>query len=64
MRMTDEKSIYSQLGVSSKKEDVHKALENINKGLFPGAFCKIVEDIRRMDDLNKLCIEKWGKNLE
>ena len=48
--MPDEKSIYSQLGVSSKKEDVHKALENINKGLFPGAFCKIVEDIRRMDD--------------
>ncbi|MBY9018405.1 MAG: phosphoribosylformylglycinamidine cyclo-ligase [Candidatus Lokiarchaeota archaeon] len=48
--MSDEKNIYSQLGVSSKKEDVHKALENINKGLFPGAFCKIVEDIRRRDD--------------
>ena len=50
MKMSDEKNIYSQLGVSSKKEDVHKALENINKGLFPGAFCKIVEDIRRRDD--------------
>lgn len=49
MIMSDEKNIYSQLGVSSKKEDVHKALENINKGLFPGAFCKIVEDVRRRD---------------
>ncbi|MHA1455305.1 MAG: AIR synthase related protein [Promethearchaeota archaeon] len=48
--MSDEKNIYSQLGVSSKKEDVHKALENINKGLFPGAFCKIVEDVRRRGD--------------
>jgi len=47
--MSDEKDIYSQLGVSSKKEDVHKALENINKGLFPGAFCKIMEDIRMRD---------------
>ncbi len=44
--MSDENNIYSQLGVSSKKQDVYKALENINKGLFPGAFCKIVEDVR------------------
>ncbi|MHA1671000.1 MAG: AIR synthase related protein [Promethearchaeota archaeon] len=48
--MSDDKNIYSQLGVSSKKEDVHKALKNINKGLFPGAFCKIVEDVRMRDD--------------
>ncbi len=46
MKMPDEKNIYSQLGVSSKKEVVHNAIENINKGLFPGAFCKIVEDVR------------------
>ena len=43
--MADNENIYSQLGVSSKKEDVHKAIEKLDKGLFPGAFCKIVEDV-------------------
>ena len=37
-------NIYSQLGVSSKKEEVHDAIKSLDKGLFPGAFCKIVED--------------------
>jgi phosphoribosylformylglycinamidine cyclo-ligase len=36
---------YNQRGVSATKEDVHKAIKNIDKGLFPGAFCKIVPDI-------------------
>lgn len=35
---------YAQRGVSASKEDVHKAIKNINKGLFPKAFCKIVPD--------------------
>lgn len=35
---------YSARGVSADKEDVHKAIENIDKGLFPKAFCKIVPD--------------------
>jgi len=35
---------YALRGVSSSKADVHKAIENIDKGLFPGAFCKIVPD--------------------
>lgn len=35
---------YSQRGVSASKEDVHKAIANIDKGLFPKAFCKIVPD--------------------
>src|SRR5690606_8925888 len=35
---------YSQRGVSASKEDVHQAIKNIDKGLFPKAFCKIVED--------------------
>jgi len=48
--MSDEKDIYSQLGVSSKKEDVHKAIQSIDKGLFPGAFCKIVQDVGMRDD--------------
>jgi phosphoribosylformylglycinamidine cyclo-ligase len=43
--MAEEKNIYSKLGVSSKKEDVHKAIEKLDKGLFPGSFCKIVEDV-------------------
>lgn len=36
---------YSQRGVSASKEDVHEAIKNIDKGLYPKAFCKIVPDI-------------------
>ena len=36
---------YAQRGVSADKEDVHSAIKNIDKGLYPKAFCKIVEDI-------------------
>jgi phosphoribosylformylglycinamidine cyclo-ligase len=35
---------YHQRGVSASKEDVHNAIKNIDKGLFPKAFCKIVPD--------------------
>lgn len=35
---------YAQRGVSASKEDVHNAIKNIDKGLYPKAFCKIVED--------------------
>lgn len=35
---------YSQRGVSADKEDVHNAIKNVDKGLFPKAFCKIVPD--------------------
>ena len=35
---------YQMRGVSADKEDVHAAIENIDKGLFPKAFCKIVPD--------------------
>lgn len=35
---------YSQRGVSASKEDVHRAIKNVDKGLFPRAFCKIVPD--------------------
>ncbi len=35
---------YNQRGVSAAKEDVHNAIKNIDKGLFPKAFCKIVPD--------------------
>jgi phosphoribosylformylglycinamidine cyclo-ligase len=35
---------YGLRGVSAQKEDVHKAIKNVDKGLFPKAFCKIVPD--------------------
>jgi phosphoribosylformylglycinamidine cyclo-ligase len=35
---------YNKRGVSASKEDVHNAIKNINKGLFPKAFCKIIPD--------------------
>ncbi|MBL7939030.1 MAG: phosphoribosylformylglycinamidine cyclo-ligase [Flavobacteriales bacterium] len=35
---------YEQRGVSSSKEDVHKAIAQLDKGLFPKAFCKVVAD--------------------
>jgi phosphoribosylformylglycinamidine cyclo-ligase len=43
--MAEKSNIYSKLGVSSKKEVVHKVIEKLDKGLFPGTFCKIVEDV-------------------
>jgi phosphoribosylformylglycinamidine cyclo-ligase len=36
---------YSLRGVSASKEDVHAAIKNIHRGLYPGAFCKIVPDL-------------------
>jgi phosphoribosylformylglycinamidine cyclo-ligase len=39
-----------QRGVSASKEDVHKAIENLDKGLFPKAFCKISPDILGGDE--------------
>lgn len=37
-------SRYEKRGVSAQKEDVHSAITNVDKGIFPNAFCKIVED--------------------
>ena len=36
---------YMMRGVSASKEDVHNAIKNIDKGIFPKAFCKIIPDI-------------------
>ncbi|WP_108867965.1 AIR synthase related protein [Aquimarina aquimarini] len=41
---------YAQRGVSASKEDVHSAIKNIDKGLFPKAFCKIVPDYLTSDE--------------
>lgn len=45
---------YSQRGVSATKDDVHKAIASIDKGLFPKAFCKIVPDYLTNDP--KTCL--------
>ncbi len=36
---------YAQRGVSAQKEDVHQAIKNVDKGLYPKAFCKIIPDV-------------------
>lgn len=41
---------YTLRGVSAAKEDVHNAIKNIDKGLFPKAFCKVVPDILSSDE--------------
>ncbi len=41
--MSDQR--YNMRGVSASKEDVHNAIRNVDKGIFPGAFCKIIPDI-------------------
>lgn len=44
------KEKYNQRGVSASKEDVHNAIKNIEKGLFPNAFCKIIPDYLTGDE--------------
>lgn len=51
---SDNSKRYSQRGVSASKEDVHNAIKNIDKGLFPKAFCKIVPDYLTGD--NDYCL--------
>lgn len=41
---------YSSRGVSSQKEDVHHAIRNADKGIFPKAFCKVLPDVAGDDD--------------
>ncbi len=45
---------YNQRGVSATKQDVHAAIKNIDKGLFPKAFCKVVADY--LSNSNDHCI--------
>lgn len=47
---SDTSKRYSLRGVSASKEDVHNAIKNIDKGLFPQAFCKIIPDYLTNDD--------------
>ena len=43
--MSQEASKYEKRGVSADKTDVHHAIKNLDKGLFPNAFCKIMPDL-------------------
>lgn len=51
---SDTSKRYALRGVSAAKEDVHNAIKNIDKGLFPKAFCKIVPDYLTNDE--KYCL--------
>ena len=51
---SDTSERYSQRGVSASKEDVHNAIKNVDKGLYPKAFCKIVPDYLTNDE--KFCL--------
>lgn len=51
---------YAQRGVSASKEDVHNAIKNIDKGLFPKAFCKIVPDYLSNSDEHCLIMHADG----
>ncbi|HZH70652.1 MAG TPA: AIR synthase related protein [Flavobacteriaceae bacterium] len=51
---------YSQRGVSAAKEDVHNAIKNVDKGLFPQAFCKIIPDYLTNDDAYCLVMHADG----
>lgn len=51
---------YSKRGVSAQKEDVHLAIKNIDKGLYPKAFCKIIPDVITSSDDHALVMHADG----
>ena len=51
---------YAERGVSAGKEDVHNAIKNVDKGLFPNAFCKIVPDYLTNDEAYCLIMHADG----
>jgi len=53
-------SRYLQRGVSSGKEDVHQAIKHVDKGLFPGAFCKVIPDMLTGDSEHCLVMHADG----
>jgi len=57
---SDNSQRYNLRGVSASKEDVHQAIKNIDKGLFPKAFCKIVPDYLTQDEAYCLIMHADG----
>ena len=53
-------SRYLERGVSSGKEDVHQAIRNVDKGLFPNAFCKVIPDMLTGDPNHCLVMHADG----
>ena len=51
---------YSRRGVSASKEDVHNAISEIDRGLFPKAFCKVVPDYLTKDETYCLVMHADG----
>ena len=51
---------YSHRGVSAQKEDVHKAIKNLYKGLYPKAFCKIIPDVLTNSDSHAIVMHADG----
>ncbi len=60
MNSNNENSLYSLRGVSATKNEVHNAIKNLDKGLFPNAFCKIVPDFFTNDPNFALAIHADG----
>ncbi len=58
--MTTPSKRYAQRGVSASKEEVHNAIKNVDKGLFPKAFCKIVPDYLTGDETYCLVMHADG----
>lgn len=58
--MISDNNRYALRGVSAQKEDVHNAIKNIDKGLFPKAFCKIVPDYLTNDEAYCLIMHADG----
>lgn len=54
------KERYAQRGVSAQKQDVHQAIKNIDKGLFPKAFCKIIPDYLTQSDAHCIVMHADG----
>lgn len=57
---SDTSKRYNLRGVSASKEDVHQAIKNIDKGLFPQAFCKIIPDYLTNDDQHCIIMHADG----
>ena len=51
---------YAQRGVSAQKEDVHQAIKNVDKGLYPKAFCKIIPDVLTGSDDHAIVMHADG----
>ena len=54
----DNSNRYMMRGVSAAKEDVHNAIKNIDKGIFPQAFCKIILTAQEQNRRWLTCIGK------